>query len=633
MNNHFFGRFFRVMLLMALLGPACRSIAEAKSFSLSDSGTEKIIDFEKYGEFQGLKTPNFHYTIRDKKGLAAAMGLGIEPNFSVYGDSRYQKLKDKGLIKPSAWQHVNSGDPEADFYAWATAQDDAGVKLLFTAKALEAGGQYLQAIKAYQAALILHPHSYCWAKDKSFTWLVAPAALDGIINLTRTHPELKLKLEDAFLWTESMVNGDPTNNVVSLSPGRLVSVDSKRSPPPVDLSQLPIVGRRGGHVSFVRYENGHWGLRVNGEPFIVQGVTYLPTKIGKEEASYDWMNADDNHNRLIDAPQEAWVDKNRNGIQDPDEPGEGDFSLMQKMGTNAIRIFNNHPLNLPLLREMYEKYGIRGIVCEPLGAYTVHAGIDWKTGTTDYRDPDQRKHMLDAVADLANEVKDEPWMLMYVLGNENNMASAYRGVNSTRTNAAVYPDDYARFLNEAASLLHKLDPNHPVGVGNLETGFVDRYARLAPELDFIGVNSYRGKDGFGSLWLQVKSVIDRPILITEYGCDAYWTGRGPDEQAQADYLQNSWKDIEYNSAGEPGEGNSIGGIVFEWLDEWWKDNNPGEAWETHSIKASTVMPFPDGYANEEWFGLAGQGEGKNSPFLRELRKSYFMFQKMWTKEK
>ena len=609
MNRRFLGRSSRLLLVAAWLGPICLTFAEAESFSVSDSGTEEIVDFDKYGEFQGLKTPEFQYVIKDKKGLAAAMG------------------------KEPVWRHVNSRNPEADFYAWATSQEDPGIKLLFTAKALEAGGLYLHAIKAYQAALILHPRSYCWAQDKSFSWLIAPAALDGIINLTRTHPELNLKLEGAYIWTESMVDGDPTNNRVSLSPGRLVSVESKRKPSRINLSKLGVAERRGGRVSCVRYENSHWGLQVDGKPFIVKGVSYLPTKVGKEEASYDWMNADDNHNGLIDAPQEAWVDKNINGIQDPGERNEGDFSLMKKMGANAIRIFNNHPLNLPLLREMYEKYGIRGIMCEPLGAYTVHAGIDWKTGTTDYRNPDQRKNMLDAVAELANKVKDEPWMLMYVLGNENNMASAYRGVNSTRTNAAEHPDDYAEFLNEAAALLHQLDPNHPVGVGNLETGFVDRYARLAPELDFIGVNSYRGKDGFGSLWLQVKSVIDRPVLITEYGCDAYWEGRGPDENAQEDYLKNSWEDIEYNSAGEPGEGNSLGGIVFEWLDEWWKDNRPGEAWETHSIKPSTVMPFPDGFAHEEWFGLAGQGEGKDSPFLRELRKAYFMYQKLWARSK
>jgi len=39
--------------------------------------------------------------------------------------------------------------------------------------------------------------------------------------------------------------------------------------------------------------------------------------------------------------------------------------------------------------------------------------------------------------------------------------------------------------------------------------------------------------------------------------------------------------------------------------------------------------MPDGFVQEEWFGLVGQGSGMNSPFERNLRKAYFVYQELW----
>jgi beta-glucuronidase len=92
-----------------------------------------------------------------------------------------------------------------------------------------------------------------------------------------------------------------------------------------------------------------------------------------------------------------------------------------------------------------------------------------------------------------------------------------------------------------------------------------------------------------------------------------------------EYLVGSWGDIADNAAFGEGAGNAIGGFLFEYLDEWWKGYEPG----IHDTKGLWIGPFPDGFMHEEWLGVVGQGDGKSSPFLRQLRKSYYTFEKLW----
>jgi len=179
-----------------------------------------------------------------------------------------------------------------------------------------------------------------------------------------------------------------------------------------------------------------------------------------------------------------------------------------------------------------------------------------------------------------------------------------------------------------------LDPQHrPVAVCNGDALFLDICAKNAPELDVFGANAYRGEVGFASLWRDVAEVFDRPCIITEYGCSAYAKGWSQEkaENAQAEYHIGNWTDIELNTAGA-GEGNALGGVVFEWLDEWWKAGPPPAfSPEIHDEVWQFGAPFADGYSYEEWLGICSQGDGKNSPFERQLRPAYFAYKKMWNK--
>lgn len=621
----------------ASLTPPARSKPD---FQLADPGTEAIVDYEKYGRFEKAGTYGYKYVITDREGLAKASGEGIDPNRNAAKNPAYAKVRSGGRLKKNIWDHRPhlSNDPEADYFAWAMSGEDPGVRLLQTGIALEEAGHRVHAIKAYRAAMILYPKSYGWSAKKRWTWLVAPVAWGRILHLTRNHPELNLKLEGCYVQTQIRIDGDPTRNHVAITPGKIVKTANEDRASAPDIQQLKVVERRGGKVAMVKYSNGHWGMEVDCRPFVVKGVTYTPTRVGKHLNEWNWMSADENNNKLADAPLESWVDANGNGERDKDEPVEGDFKLLKEMGCNTIRWINEHPLDIELLRKMHAKYGIRAAICEPLGAYVIHSGATWEAGT-DYRDPEQRKKMLEAVRKLAEQVKGEPWMLCYILGNENNMPNdAASMVNASRTNAFAHPEAYATLLNEAARLIHEIDPDHPVGVGNQGWPLIDVYAKFAPELDFVGVNEYIGWHGFGALFAGVRGMFDRPVLVTEYGCDSYWNEKGQDEDWQARYHLGCWRDIDQNRAGGPGEGNAIGGIAFEFLDEWWKDNKNAKLVDgrlfdpdlaVQSVDPTIEMAFPDDWSQEECFGIVGQGDGKASPFLRVLKKSYYLYQEIW----
>jgi beta-glucuronidase len=389
-------------------------------------------------------------------------------------------------------------------------------------------------------------------------------------------------------------------------------------------------GLKPAHVTVQKSKDG-WRLLVNGQPFFVKGMVYNPMTIG--ESSYDgtvrdWMIVDDDKDGRNDFAYQSWVDANRNNKRDPDEKDIGDFQLLKDMGCNAVRIYHhasddpeimalnpgnllfNHPPNKALLRELFDHYGIRVMMGDLLGSYTAATGATWENGT-DYRDPVQRKNMLKSVETMVKDFKDEPFLLMWALGNENNYSQ------STHTNADKYPEDYAKFVNEAAELIHRLDPNHPVSIVSGSTNLLDAYAKFAPAVDIFGLNDYRPFD-FGDMWERVAKTYDKPVMFTEFG-----TGLPPVENGQmredkqAAVHRSNWNDIAGHAAGKMPPGNSIGGFVFVWLDDWWEDGQP----LVHDL-------MPNGW-HHEWNGMAGQGDGKNSPLLRELRQVYHTYKELW----
>jgi beta-glucuronidase len=592
---------------------------------LYDPGKEDFVNYHKYGNFTNVGTKDYKYVVKDQEGLALAVGEGIHPNTtSVRWDPAFKKVQKEGRLKGLHWDFLQSPDLEAAFLKWAFAPEPQGVKMYYLGLILEKSGLIKHAIKCYYAIVVHFPGAY----GKTYwdtPWSVGQAAISRIQFLLRRNPQLGYRLVDADIKIVNGFDNDVSNDVVITNPGRfekLGLLDKFKLKPPPDASGVKL--RRGkGKVHLVQYENGHWQLMVNNKPYVIKGITYSPTKVGQspdEGTLGNWMEEDFNENGKADGPFDAFVDKNRNNLRDENEPRVGDFRLMKEMGVNTIRLYHHPPkVNKKLLRQLFKDFGIRVIMGDFLGKYAIGSGAKWNPGT-DYNDPEHKKNMMESVIGMVREFKDEPYILFWLLGNEN--------VYGLACNADKEPQAFFEFANEVAKKIKAIDPQHPVAICSGDVLFLDKFAEFSPEVDIFGTNAYRGNAGFGFLWRQVRELADRPAFITEFGCPAYAEGKSQEltEELQAEYHRGSWEDIAHNMAFvEEGEGNSIGGVVFEWLDEWWKAYEPS----VHDTKGLFAGPFPDGFMHEEWLGIVGQGNGKNSPFLRELRKSYYMYKKAW----
>ncbi|MFA6281113.1 MAG: glycoside hydrolase family 2 TIM barrel-domain containing protein [Candidatus Omnitrophota bacterium] len=587
------------------------------------------VDYAKYGTFTNPGTKDYKYVIKDQIGLSKETGEGIYPNTSsLKFDPEFIKIK-KDLASIDHWVVLNGRDYETAFYKWNIAPEPEGVRQFFIGDILERSGQLKQAIKAYYAVLVHFPNAYGWTYWHT-PWYIGKSALYRIKYLLKNHPELGLKLEGASLEIVNGFDNEIRNDIFLVNPGKLTKINlwdkvCVKTDICLQKARKPgkIIQNRGGtDVKLVKYSNGDWQLLVKNKPFMIKGVTYEPTRVGESPdkgTREDWSLQDINKNKIIDAPFEAWVDANQNNTQDKGENVVGDFQLMKEMGVNCIRIYHQpFKINKEIIRQLYTKYGIYTILGDFLGKYAIGSKAPWNPGT-DYDNEEHKKNMLESIKEMVLEYRDEEGILIWLIGNEN--------VYGVACNADKKPESFFKFANEAALLIKSLDPKkRPVAIASGDTLFLDVFAKNSPDIDIYGTNCYRGKYGFLDLWDEVKRVADRPTILTEYGVPSIAKGYSMQESEdyQAEYHKAAWLDIYCNSCGY-GAGVSVGGFIFEWLDEWWKAYEPFY----HDKKPLFAGPFLDGYMHEEWLGITSQGQGKNSPFLRQLKKSYFTYKELW----
>lgn len=201
---------------------------------------------------------------------------------------------------------------------------------------------------------------------------------------------------------------------------------------------------------------------------------------------------------------------------------------------------------------------------------------------------------VDSVIGKVNSVKHHPALLMWSIGNEWNFNGLYVGM--------AYWDAVAR-LREVAKKVKSLDQEHPVACIYGEIGGIHDVAEHMPEVDVWGINAYRGIS-FGGLFDDYKGLMTKPLFLGEYGADAYNALAGSeDQESQAKATKALTEEIVEHSSITGGV--CIGGFVFEFADEWWKDGAGSPAVHDVGGVAPGGGPYPDMTFNEEWWGLVG----------------------------
>jgi hypothetical protein len=366
-------------------------------------------------------------------------------------------------------------------------------------------------------------------------------------------------------------------------------------------------------------KGSRYQLMVDRRPYIVKGVCYSPIPIGQNH-EYDWWS-------------------------DPSKPWIADGKLMKEMGINTIRIYQpgtNPEAVKKVIKDFYELYGIRTILGHWLGF--------WEYPCPFYGDKPFQDKVRKEVIDMVNLYKDEPGVLLWILGNENNY-SCLGLVNkwstpeidkesSPQKQKEMRAKIYYSFINDLANQIHKIDSNHPVALGNGELMGLEFAKDYCPDADLVACIIYRGKT-FGNLFKSLKATFDRPVLLSEFGADAYDAYLNKEDQnMQAFFLESQWRQIYQNLAdNKEGEGNCLGGTMFEWTDEWWKHNEYDPAgWSIHDTGAGWSNPSyyfdikaPNNMnMNEEWFGIVALSpELENGINKRIPRKAYYILREFW----
>ncbi len=300
---------------------------------------------------------------------------------------------------------------------------------------------------------------------------------------------------------------------------------------------------------------------------------------------------------------------------------DAEMGLLRNMGVNVIRQYTGVPAKW--IKYIYENYGIYTLLNHSFGRYGLTLDGVW-TPVTIYSEPRTQEFLMSEIDQLVNDYKDTPGLLMYLLGNENNYGLFWQGAETEDFPDAEEERDFIgesrgrpmyKLMNEAAKKMKAMDTSHPVAICNGDVLFIDIIAEECKDVDIYGTNVYRGVS-FGDIFQVVKDKLNKPIMFTEFGADAFnAVANEEDQEAQAYYLIGNWKEIYENAAGLGKAGNSIGGFTFQFSDGWWKygfddrknadlhDNNA--SWANGGYRSDFVEG--ENNMNEEWFGVCAKG--------------------------
>jgi len=244
-------------------------------------------------------------------------------------------------------------------------------------------------------------------------------------------------------------------------------------------------------------------------------------------------------------------------------------------------------------------------------SFWVDLGADLSVSAT-------RQDFIDRFTVMIYDLKDSPGILMWNIGNEQNYSSSPNNGNS--------PFWYS-LVQEMAVAAYKIEglQYHPVCISNGNHYNIGNAAMNANDtsltyVDLWASNAY--EQNFAPFFSTYRTKSAKPIVITEFGIDALDNSTKTEyESMQAYFDSTNW--IQLRTANDV----CVGGTVFEFSDEWWKAGDQN----SHDYGGYPTGAHPDGYSNEEWWGVIAVTPDIDGDGLDEWRgrKAYYTFQQLW----
>ncbi len=270
-----------------------------------------------------------------------------------------------------------------------------------------------------------------------------------------------------------------------------------------------------------------------------------------------------------------------------------DLVLMKEAGINTIRVYS--PITEEAVLNEINAAGLKLIISF---GYNQGGSNDILSGT---------------FINYIKTFKNHDAILFWELGNEYNYHPEWFGGDI---------QNWYNALNNAADLIHKSDPSHPVATahGELPNSLA---LSMCPNIDVWGLNVYRW-DNPEDIFPEWAAVSSKPMYLSEAGADSYMSAKmngydqGSNEKAQADATKNILNDIFRHP-------NICSGVaLFAFTDEWWKAGNNNAQDPGGWAPNSSGVPY-DGTPNEEFWGILDIERNKKMVFevvkekFKELR--------------
>jgi len=343
----------------------------------------------------------------------------------------------------------------------------------------------------------------------------------------------------------------------------------------------------------VKESDDGWRLLVNEKPLMVNGMNWDFFPIGTNYMYSIWNESDEFIRDALDY----------------------EMALLKNMGVNSIRVYTGIPKKW--IEYIYDNFGIYTMLNHSFGRYGLTLDGAW-VANTEYSDERVVELLMREVTELAREFRGTRGLLLYLLGNENNYGLFWGGAETEDIPvvdrvSTIRARHMYRLFNQAAVAMKEIDPDRPIAMANGDLLFLDIIVEEVPDMDIFGANVYRGVS-FTDLYDRVKNEYGKPVLLTEFGADAFNARTNREDQVcQAYYKHGNWREIYQQAAGIGRAENSIGGYTFQFSDGWWKYGQTTDL-DVHNTNASWAnggyeCDYVEGEnnMNEEWFGIMAKG--------------------------